>query len=684
MNSAKAKAIHNVAAIFVAAIMIVTIVAPALAQQGPERRITHSETRADQPDVAVDSNGNVHIAYSDEVASWYQTFGTSPNRYIVIEWHIANCDTYDPGKFQAILYENGNIDINIADNTGAVGETPVTGVNKDGTNGVDIGGIPPSNSSYRFAWNVSSSDYNWSAIAYNWIECSASGTPVGARDSDSSAPVPIGFDFTFYGTSYATVYVSSNGYMSFTDTDPKESSCPPPRSFPNGDFYAANVISPLWEDWDPSYRHIWYTMLDNNGNTLIGDTMISAAVDWDAVRPAIAVDSDDMVHIVWHDERWDSSSEIAYTKLDPSQDDQDGGAADEAAITVVDDTRLTDLGKDRQIAPRMAVDSKDNIHIVWEDSDYWSGGNIYYMQVDENGNELVAETVIRPTSSYYRVERASPDVAVDSNDNPHITWNDDEDTDMDETYYMMLDGSDGSTLIDATLITPDNDNDSKGQSILVDGEDKVHIIWKDQRDVGGEYYNSVYYTKLDPSLDDQSDDAADAAVITLIDDKAVSTYGDNYSVKRIGSAIGCGEYIHLSWWEKYTEDLYYMVLDTDGNPVVTERALTTTGSVTTSKGGSGVYGWMVPYLDVDSNGKAHITWVDDRDDPSQVPPDEEPDFVEVYYTSYKGPPCEPQPPSPVGVPSLSQWGAIGMIIALAGCIVWTLRRRKVGVNELHR
>jgi len=663
--SSTRKGIHSLVTILVAAIMIVTTVTPALAQQGPEITVTHSETRADQPDVAVDSNGNVHIAYSDEVESWYQTFGTSPNRYTVIEWHTASADSEGPSKFQVILYENnGNIDINIADNTGAdwVGSTAITGVNKDGTDGVDIGGIPPSNSSYRFTWNVSSSDYNWSAIAYNWIELSASGTTVGAQDDDSSAAVPIGFDFTFYGTSYDTVYVSSNGYMSFTDTDADESVAP--GSFPSGDAEDANVISPLWEDWTPEYRHIWYTMLDNNGNTLIGDTMISAAVDWDAVRPAIGVDSDDMVHIIWHDERWDDSSEIAYTKLDPSQDDQDGGAADEAAITVVDDTRLTDLLKDYQRAPRMAVDSKDNIHIVWEDGDSSSGGNIYYMQIDRDGNELVAETVIRPTSSHYRVERASPDVAVDSNDNPHITWNDDEDTSGDETYYMMLNGGDGSTLIDATLITPDDGESSKGQSILVDGEDKVHIIWKDQLGDG----QAVYYTKLDPGLDTQDGDAADPLVITLIDDKAVSTDAAGYRVKRIGSAIACGRYIHLSWWEQNTEDLYYMVLDTDGNPVVTERALTTTGSVTTSKGGSMAAAWMVPYLDVDSNGKAHITWVDDRDDAS---------FVEVYYTSYEGPPCEEAlPPSaPAGIPALTQWGAIGMIIGLAGCIVWTLRRR---------
>jgi hypothetical protein len=626
------KSMRILAAISTAVIMITILIAPALAQQGPEIRVTDSQVRADHPDVAVDSNDNVHITYSDEVASWYQTFGSSPNRYTVIEWHTPNLDTNLQGKFQVVLYENGDIDINIADNTGAVGQTPITGVNKDGTDGVDIGVIPSSETSYRFTWD-SVSDYSYSAITYNWIECSASGTTVGAQGDDSSASVPIGFDFTFYEFSYDTVYVSSNGYMSFTDTDPDYSVGP--GSFPSSDSDAANVISPLWEDWNPDYRHIWYTMLDNNGNTLIDDTMISTAVEWDAVRPAIAVDSNDMVHIVWQDQRWDSSTEIAYTKLDPSQDDQNGGAADEAAITVVDDTQLTDLGKDYQIGPRIAVDSSDNIHIVWEDKDE---DNIYYMQISDDGSELVAETVLR--SAY--VSRASPDISVDSNNNPHITWNDYEDTDNYETYYMMLDGSDGSTLIDATLITPDDDLQSKSQSIVVDGEDMVHIIWKDKRGDG----MAAYYTKLDPSQDDQSGDAAaDTSPFTVIDDKILSVDDTDYWVKRIASGIGCGKYIHLSWWEEYTEDLYYMVLDTDGNPIVTETSLTTTGSVTTSKGVSGVYGWMVPYLAVDSNSKAHITWVDDRDDPSS----EDPIITEVYYTSFEGPSCEApssMPPPP--------------------------------------
>ena len=478
MNWTRKKGMRSLAAIFVAIIVMASMVVPALAQQGPEIRVTDSEERADQPDVAVDSNGNVHIAYFDE-----------------------------------------------------------------------------------------------------------------------------------YGT---------------------------------------------------TYREIWYTMLDSSGNTLIDDTRISTDNDDNSKHPTIVVDSNDMVHILWAESRF--TYEIWYTKLDPSQDDQNGDAADPAAITVVDDIALTDL--DTFLThPRMAVDSNDDIHIVWEED--W--GEVHYMKIDNNGNVLVDTIHIRECSSRY----GRPDVVVDSNDDVHVTWNDYEDTDQDEVYYMMLHGSDGSTLIDATLLTPDDDEKSKRQTIVVDAQDMVHIIWSDHRTPEVE----LFYTKLDPSLDDQDGDAADEGVITVTDDTMLTT-DDGEASRAPQIAIQCG-YIHVTWRDDRDGgiNIYYMAVDTDGNIEVPETALTTSGSVTYSTS----YFDNQPSLDVDSNGKAHTVWCDDRTE----------DY-EVWYTSYDGPPCEAPPPppppplAPVGVPTLSPWGAIGMIIALAGCIVWTLRKRRVSLNALHR
>jgi len=141
-------------------------------------------------------------------------------------------------------------------------------------------------------------------------------------------------------------------------------------------------------------RGLWYTMLDNFGYTLIDDTPITPADDYDSTRPAIVVDSKDKVHITWRDKRWDDAStqEVTYTKLDPYLDDRDGGPADPAAITLVDDTQLTTIGNWYIYSIRLAVDSGDNVHIVWDDEDAYT---INYMKLDENGNTLIAPTVLR-------------------------------------------------------------------------------------------------------------------------------------------------------------------------------------------------------------------------------------------------------------------------------------------------
>jgi len=587
------------------AVFMVAMVAPALAQQGPEIQVTDSGLRADQPDVAIDPNGNVHIAFSDACGSRYQTFGASPNRYTVVEWDTRHYDDHDDlGKFQAILYEDGVIDVNILDSTS---ETTITGVNEDGTDGVDTGATPGNNTSHRFTWV--GPDYNYTTPTYNWVDFSG-GTCVGAVGDDSSGTVPIGFDFTFYGTSYDTVYVSSNGYMSFSDTDPDEYE--PPSSFPESDSYAADVIAPLWSDWeDYSEREIWYTMLDNDGNTLIDDTQLTPDDDEDSTRPAIVVDSDNKVHIVWQDHRLQSDHiEVYYTKLNPYGDDRDGDAADEATITLEQDKLISADNDECSMVPRMAADSDDNLHVVWNDDDV---EEIHYAKLDNNGDALVGPIDVYAGDDF---ERAQPDVAVDSSGNPHITFCDDAgDTDSDEVYYMMLDGSDGSTLIDAARLTPD-DEKSKRPRIAVDSEDKVHITFHDWR--GSEH--EIYYTKLDPSLDDQDGDAADEPTITVVDDKALTPDDGNDSSHQ-AMAIGCGDYIHVTWKEWDIDDnVHYMVLDNEGNVIIADTALSTTGDATTSTG------WTLPYLEVDANGKAHVTWCDDRTD----------DY-EVWYTSYEPP-----------------------------------------------
>ncbi|MFC1888905.1 hypothetical protein ACFL4G_04025 [Thermodesulfobacteriota bacterium] len=368
------------------------------------------------------------------------------------------------------------------------------------------------------------------------------------------------------------------------------------------------------DEYNTSEREIWYTMLDNDGNTLIEDTMLTVDDGYDSTRPAIVIGSDAQVHILWRDQQWEvgTSQEVTYMKLDPALDDMDGSSADPETIIVVDVTRLSDNGSWKIYGIRAAIDSKDDIHIVWDDDDVEA---IYTMKVNDDGAELVAETVIREAAQW----RALPDIAVDSNDNLHVTWTDYEETDYDEIYYMMLAG-DGATLIDATLLTVDDGNHSKWTTIVVDYEDKVHIIFQDQRG----RHHEIYHTKIDPALDDMDGDAADGMAITLIDDHAL-TPDDGWKSRHPAVAIYRGRYINITWDENENEsglgpDVGFILLDSDGAEIVAGTMLTTTHTADSSTD------WTMPYLDVDAGGKAHIVWCDTRDSRDES--------YEVYYTTY--------------------------------------------------
>jgi PKD repeat protein len=184
----------------------------------------------------------------------------------------------------------------------------------------------------------------------------------------------------------------------------------------------------------------------------------------------------------------------------------------------------------------------------------------------------------------------------------------------------------GTTLIDATLITADDNEYSHRSDIVVDDEDMVHVFCSDKR---GANTQEIFYTKLDPSLDDQDGDPADESVITVIDDTMLTTDDDETSSVP-QAAFQCG-YIHVTWKDSRIyqgsdppEDVFYMVLDTDGNVVVPETALTTGSTLDYTHD----YADNVIPVAVDSNGKAHAAWCDDRSGDA-----------EIWYTTYQGPVC---------------------------------------------
>jgi hypothetical protein len=105
---------------------------------------------------------------------------------------------------------------------------------------------------------------------YDWTDISTVGTPVpfpSYEDDGTVGPIPIGFNFPFYGNNFTELYACSNGWLSFTNnTLETYSNQPLPNS---GSSVPENLLAPLWDDmvYDESDgNNAWYY---NDGSRLI-------------------------------------------------------------------------------------------------------------------------------------------------------------------------------------------------------------------------------------------------------------------------------------------------------------------------------------------------------------------------------------------------------------------------------
>ena len=225
----------------------------------------------------------------------------------------------------------------------------------------------------------------------------------------------------------------------------------------------------VWEDYRDGNYEIYYTKLNNTGATLVDDTRLTDDTA-SSMCPSIAVDSSNNVHITWEDQR-DGNREIYYTKL--------GNIGN----TLVDDTRLTD-DTGCSWHSRIAADSSNNVHITWDD-DRDANCEIYYTKLGNIGNTLVDDTRLTTDGAF----SMRPSIAVDSSDNILTAWKDSRDGNG-EIYYTELDNN-GNTLVDDTRLT-DALSDSWCPSIAVDSSNNLHVAWTDERE---EFASDIYYKK---------------------------------------------------------------------------------------------------------------------------------------------------------------------------------------------
>ena len=105
---------------------------------------------------------------------------------------------------------------------------------------------------------------------FDWVDITAVGTPVpfsSYTDDGNVGPVPIGFDFPFYGNTFSELFACSNGWMSFTNDFLRTyTNQPLPNS---GSSVPENLLAPWWDDmvYDESDGN--YAYYYNDGSRFI-------------------------------------------------------------------------------------------------------------------------------------------------------------------------------------------------------------------------------------------------------------------------------------------------------------------------------------------------------------------------------------------------------------------------------
>lgn len=109
--------------------------------------------------------------------------------------------------------------------------------------------------------------YTGAPIDANLRNIGTTGIRGPAGDDVLSSPVPIGFNFSFYGTSYSQLIISTNGFVTFSDWKGANGCCEGlPLPTPSGEPVPGNLIAGFWTDLETGRGQMVYQTLGNPGS----------------------------------------------------------------------------------------------------------------------------------------------------------------------------------------------------------------------------------------------------------------------------------------------------------------------------------------------------------------------------------------------------------------------------------
>lgn len=140
--------------------------------------------------------------------------------------------------------------------------------------------------------------------------------------------------------------------------------------------------------------------------------------------------------------------------------------------------------------PSIAVDSHNNVHVVYGtyvySPGYYGGGNGVRWRTKTSNGWQIEETI-----SSDRLWARYPAIAIDSQDNVHVAWSHSTRYRYYDLHYRRKTVSGWEEEIE---ISRDSDSTSSIPSIAIDNNDHVHIVWHQQENASYAYATDGYWS----------------------------------------------------------------------------------------------------------------------------------------------------------------------------------------------
>ena len=306
--------------------------------------------------------------------------------------------------------------------------------------------------------------------------------------------------------------------------------------------------------------------------------------------PSLAVDSLGNLHFIWHD-RTDLLS--SGTDADIFYRHWNITSLTWSPIEIISSESAYD-----SLYPSIAIDSMDNVHVVWEDLSDYAGAGLYYDIFYKCWNSsTLGWTTTEVVSTESDLQSHKPSIGVDIADNIHIAWWESGENiiignpnNINYKYKEYVSQT-WTSVIDLTTGLAD----SFDPSLAVDSLGNVHIVWWDWTAYGssGSDYD-IFYIQWE---------AATSSWHTI---EVVSTESNSHSYFP-SLAIDDIDNIHVVW-EDFSDyknsgadrDIFYKRLDTLDNSWTVTEVVSRDSNLDSYE----------PSIDIDSSGNIHVVWRD--------------------------------------------------------------------------